>query len=45
MSGEEPPFDGDLYPDHWFVEDETGERDEIVVPGIHDNKSIRWPNC
>ncbi len=45
MSGEEPPFDGDLYFDHWFVEDQTGKRDEIIVPGIHDQKSIRWLYC
>ncbi len=45
MSGEQPPFDGDFYFDHWFVEAETGKRDEIIVPGIHDHKSIRWLYC
>lgn len=45
MSGEEPPFDGEFYFDHWFVEDENGKRDEIVVPGVHEQRSIRWIYC
>jgi len=38
---EEPPFAGELL-EHWSVETESGERKEIVIPGVYEDGGICW---
>lgn len=46
LGGEEPPFDENFYFDNWFLEDDTGTRKEIVIPGIYyEDQTICWRYC
>jgi len=38
---DDPPFPAELL-EHWFIEDETGNRTEIDVPIINDKGEIWW---